>query len=62
MARKISKRAKLISELASIQRVQAEKPSWFRQHDFDRLARDFATKSSELVALEIANYRRRIKI
>ena len=58
MARKITKRARLISELAAIQRVQEERPSWFGQHDYDRLARDFTSKSAELVAHEIKIYRR----
>ena len=62
MSRKQSKRARLISELASIQRVQEDKPSWFRQADYDRLARDFANKSAELVALQVKAYRRRIKL
>ena len=57
--RKQSKRQQLVCELAAIQRVQADKPSWFRQYDFDRLAKEFATKSGELVALEIAAYQRR---
>jgi hypothetical protein len=59
MIRKQSKRVRLISELACIRRVQAERPSWFRQHDYDRLARDFASKSAELIALEIAAYDRK---
>ena len=62
MARKQTKRARLIGELSAIQRVQEDRPSWFRQHDFDRLARDFALKSAELVALEIAAYRRRVRL
>lgn len=62
MSRKQSKRARLISELASIQRVQADRPSWFRQDDYDRLAREFSTKSAELVALEIAAYNKRVRV
>jgi hypothetical protein len=58
--RKQSKRERLVSELASIQRVQEDKPSWFQKHDFDRLAREWASKSAELVALEIAAYRRKL--
>jgi len=37
---------RLTSELAAIQRVQAGRPSWFRQHDFDRLTLSFAGKSA----------------
>lgn len=59
MSRKPSKRERLVSELAAIQKVQQDKPSWFRPHDFYRLAREFDAKSAELVALEIETYNRR---
>ena len=59
--RKQSKRQRLIVELASIQRVGEDKPSWFDRSDYDLLAREFAAKSAELVALEIAAYRRRVE-
>lgn len=59
MARKITKKARLVSELAAIQQVQSEAPAWFKDHDRARLAQAFAAKSAELVSLEIAAYRRR---
>lgn len=59
--RKPSKRRRLIVELASIQRVREDRPSWFNKSDYERLAREFAAKSAELVALEIAVYRRRLE-
>ena len=59
MARSISKKARLVSELSALQRVQADRPSWLRREDFDRMAREFAAKSAELVALEILACRRR---
>ena len=59
--RKQFKRQRLIAELASIQRVGEDKPSWFGKSDYDRLAREFAAKSAELVALEIAAHRRRVE-
>lgn len=59
--RKQSKRQRLIAELASIQRVGEDRPSWFSKSDYDRLAREFAAKSAELVTLEIAAYRRRVE-
>lgn len=58
--RKPSKRERLIRELASIQRVVEDKPKWFRQADYSRLTHEFATKSAELIALEIASYRKRL--
>ncbi len=61
VCRKQSKRQRLIAELASIQRVGEDRPSWFSKSDYDRLAREFAAKSAELVALQIAAYRRRLE-
>lgn len=58
--RQQSKRQRLISELASIQRVQAEKPSWFKAHDYDRLRNAWAAKSAELVELEVKTYRKKL--
>lgn len=60
--RKQTKRQQLIAELASIQRIQAERPSWFRPEDYRRLARDFAAKSAELVEMELKAYREKYKI
>jgi len=57
--RQQSKRHRLISELASIQRVQAEKPSWFKAHDYDSLCQAWAAKSADLVELEVKTYRRK---
>jgi hypothetical protein len=53
-------RKSLISELAAIRRIQAQKLSWFRQEDYARLRREFATKSAALVELELAAYNRKI--
>lgn len=60
--RKPTKRQRLITELASIQRLQGERPSWFRPEDYRRLAHDFATKSAELVELELRSYRKKYQI
>lgn len=60
--RKPSKRQRLIRELASIRRVTDERPSWFHKEDYERLARQFAEKSAELITLEIAAYHRRVKM
>jgi hypothetical protein len=54
MSRKISKRERLVCELASIRTVQSEKPSWFRREDYDRLAREWSAKSAELVELLVS--------
>jgi len=58
--RKQTKRQRLVSSLACIQRVREERPSWFKAHDFARLGREFAAKSAELVELEIKAYRRKL--
>jgi len=49
--RKISTRERLICELALIRTVQAEKPSWFKRENYDRLSRTWNSKSAELVEL-----------
>ena len=61
VSRKPSKRQRLIAELASIQRVWEDRPSWFHKPDYERLSQAFAAKSAELVALEIAAYRRKVE-
>jgi hypothetical protein len=62
VSRKQSRRERLISELAALQRVQADRPSWLRREDFERMAREFSRKSTELVSLEIATYRQRVRL
>ena len=59
--RKQSRRQQLVSSLAAIQRVREEKPSWFKAHDYARLDREWASKSSELVALEVKSYRKKLR-
>jgi len=64
MSGKISKKRMLIIELSSNRRVRREmemkRPSWFKEHDFARLDREFAAKSAELVALEIEAFEKRM--
>lgn len=57
---KTSARIKLIGELAAIQKLQGNPPSFFRPEDHQRLAREWVEKSSRLVSLEIAAYRKRL--
>jgi len=59
--RERSKKQRLVSELWAIQKVQEEKPSWFRAHDYERLRQAWVKKSFELVDLEISAYRKKLK-
>lgn len=61
--RKQNKRVRLVGELVAIRNVQAERPSWFKREDYDRLAREWNTKSGELVELLVsARQKRNAKI
>lgn len=60
--REQSKKQRLVSELWAIQKVQEEKPSWFRAHDYERLRQTWFKKSAELVALEVSAYRKKLKL
>ena len=64
MSKKLSKKKMLIIELSSIRRVRGEmmekRPSWFKEHDFARLDREFTAKSAELVELEIKTFEKRM--
>lgn len=59
--KKETARERLVSELAAIQTVQGENLPFHGPSDRLRLAQAFAQKSAELVALEIAAYRRKLK-
>jgi hypothetical protein len=38
----------------AIRSVHAEKPSWFKREDYDRLTREWNAKSAELVELLVS--------
>lgn len=61
MAGKQNKRDRPVSELVAIRTVQAERPSWFKREDYDRVAREWNARSAELVELLVSARQKRIK-
>lgn len=50
-------------QAGGIRTVQAEKPSWLKREDYERLSREWATTSAELVDLLVtARKKRTMKI